>query len=233
MSKNTLISRPGSNLDRLAYWYFRLNGFMSIENFYVHPENRGSARTDADVIATRFQHRREDYYPVPMSDDPSVVECDTFVNIVIAETTRNECKLNGPWTKPERSNMQRVLNAIGCVHANEVDGAARSLYESGKWTNELTTIRLFALGENKNENFPNAYIPIKIDPKQQIDWNHIIDFCIQRLNDYESQKADVSHWANDGKMLKTLARQNARNDIRTYFNLRTESDIARSIEATK
>ena len=27
--------------EKVAYWYFRLNGFLQIENFVVHPERRG------------------------------------------------------------------------------------------------------------------------------------------------------------------------------------------------
>lgn len=40
--------------EKVAYWYFRLNGFFQIENFVVHPERRGSQRTDADLLAVRF-----------------------------------------------------------------------------------------------------------------------------------------------------------------------------------
>jgi hypothetical protein len=30
--------------EKVAYWYFRLNGFLQIENFVVHPERRGRKR---------------------------------------------------------------------------------------------------------------------------------------------------------------------------------------------
>jgi hypothetical protein len=38
--------------EKVAYWYFRLNGFFQIENFVVHPRGRGSQRTDADLLGT-------------------------------------------------------------------------------------------------------------------------------------------------------------------------------------
>ena len=63
---------PRMNPERVASWYLRLNGFLQIENFYVHPEGRGGARTDADLLAVRFPHRAERRYDNPhdiMEDD--------------------------------------------------------------------------------------------------------------------------------------------------------------------
>ena len=36
--------------EKVAHWYFRLNGFLQIENFVVHPERRGGQGTDADLL---------------------------------------------------------------------------------------------------------------------------------------------------------------------------------------
>ena len=58
--------------EKVAYWYFRLNGFLQIENFVVHPGGRGGQRTDADQLAVRFPHRAEflfDHPDRPMPDD--------------------------------------------------------------------------------------------------------------------------------------------------------------------
>jgi hypothetical protein len=46
--------------EKVAYWYLRLNGFLQIENFYVHPAGRGGARTDADLLAVRFPYPKLD-----------------------------------------------------------------------------------------------------------------------------------------------------------------------------
>jgi len=48
------LERPYSLIpEKVAYWYLRLNGFLQIENFIVHPSRRGSQRTDADLLAVR------------------------------------------------------------------------------------------------------------------------------------------------------------------------------------
>ena len=57
--------------EKVAYWYFRLNGFLQIENFVVHPKNRGGQLTDADLLAVRFPHRAERLY-----DDPNDIMPD-------------------------------------------------------------------------------------------------------------------------------------------------------------
>jgi hypothetical protein len=57
--------------ERVAYWYFRLNGFLQIENFVLHPAGGGSQRTDADLLAVRFPDRKELLFDhaEPMQDD--------------------------------------------------------------------------------------------------------------------------------------------------------------------
>jgi hypothetical protein len=46
---------PAERLDpeKVAYWYFRLNGFLQIGNFVVHSGRRGSQRSEPeDFIST-------------------------------------------------------------------------------------------------------------------------------------------------------------------------------------
>lgn len=52
--------------EKVAYWYFRLNGYFQIENFVVHPERRGAQRTDADLLAVRFPYRAERLFDDPL-----------------------------------------------------------------------------------------------------------------------------------------------------------------------
>ena len=36
--------------EALAYWYFRLNGFLTTANFVIHDEGGAGQRTDADIL---------------------------------------------------------------------------------------------------------------------------------------------------------------------------------------
>jgi len=50
----------GERAEQVANWYFRLNGFLSIPGFIVHPDiQRPYPRTEADLIAVRFPYSKE------------------------------------------------------------------------------------------------------------------------------------------------------------------------------
>jgi hypothetical protein len=204
-----------SSPERLAYWYFRLNGFMTIENFLVHHETQRNPRTDVDILAARFAYRQENS-DRPMVDDPRVTACETFANIIIAEIKKGKCRLNGPWTDPGHRNMERVLSSIGCVRQDEIALAAQSLYGAGKWSNHIATVRLFAVGERTNDY-------LVVGPEQQIVWTSVIKFCVGRLYEYRLQKASQGQWAQDGRRLSQLARRNNIESIRSYFGLEPQT----------
>jgi hypothetical protein len=68
---------------KIAYWYFRLNGFLTIENFVVHPKvgEQQSQRTEADLCGVRFPNRRE----MDMDDDKPFQRKSAKPLFVIAE----------------------------------------------------------------------------------------------------------------------------------------------------
>jgi hypothetical protein len=89
----------------LAYWYLRLNGFLTIPNFVVHPDIGAEQRTDVDVLGVRFPHRRE-LLLRPMADDKPFVDVRDRAYLVLAEVKRGQCRRNGPWTDADSENMQ-------------------------------------------------------------------------------------------------------------------------------
>jgi hypothetical protein len=197
--------------ERLAYWYFRLNGFLTTENFVIHPDVRAGQRTDADLIATRFKHRSEGLMH-EMEDDPRVVTCGTLANVVIAEIKKGACALNGPWTRPVEGNMRRVMKAIGCASEAATDLACEALHKRGTWSDDAVTVRLFAVGESRSQ--------LSIPQDQQLTWSEIAEFCIGRFKAYRRQKADVEQWQSDGRLLQKRALGNEPEaGIRAYFHL--------------
>lgn len=207
-----IIKRPPWNSERLAYWYFRLNGFLTTENFVIHPDTGRNQLTDADILAVRFAHRAENLYS-PMTDDNKVARCSTFANIIIAEVKTGKCSMNGPWTDPSVMNMRRALKAIGCVPDHLMDQATEDLYNKGVWSEGVSTIRIFALGESKDSS-------LVIPKDQQITWDQVISFCVDRFKEYRIQKSSVGQWTADGRKLRTAALgRNAESEIRGLFNL--------------
>lgn len=208
-------ARPSSKPERLAYWYFRLNGFTTIEDFVVHPDRGTETRTDVDILAVRFLYRRENV-DLPMEDDPRVADCPACANIILAEIKTGYCSLNGPWTNQRAGNMQRVLRAVGCVPNDKIELASESLYNDGKWSDDFAMVRLFSLGEQ-------VVTDLHIGRDQQIEWSSVIDFCTQRFREYRPQKRSVGQWKPDGIALQRLStrgdRSSAESSIRAYFGL--------------
>lgn len=178
--------------ERLSYWYLRLNGFMLLENFIVHDETSAEQRTDADLIGVRFNHRRENH-SLPMKDDPIIAACDTFLNFVIAEVKTGKCALNGPWTNPRRTNMQRVLRAIGLVHPSEIDLHAEAMYTRGTFSTPYCTGRLFAFGRTLDPSLPAIATPVLFDD--------MLRFIYKRFREYRKQKRNVVNWTPDGRLI--------------------------------
>lgn len=202
--------------DRLAYWYFRLNGFLTTENFVVHPETGGHQRTDADLIAVRFGNRTEGGGH-PLLDDPGVAKLDSQINVVIAEVKRGLCSLNGPWTRPDGRNMQEVLRCIGCLPPYEVAAASQAPIERGMWQSTAASVRMYAVGERRNA--------LVIPDDQQLIWSHIIRFITSRFRDYRGRKSAVGQWSEDGRILQAAALIGDEDAIRAEFGLRPRAEI--------
>src|SRR3989442_9723351 len=112
MQRTPMEGPKSVSAEQLALWFFRLNGFLTIPNFVVHDENPGSQRTDVDILGVRFPYRAE-LYPMPLSDHRSITTLPRKPCFIIGEVKTRTCNLNGPWTNPDRKNMERVLTAIG------------------------------------------------------------------------------------------------------------------------
>ena len=82
----------------LAVWYLRLNGFLTVPNFVLHPQRHGSQLTEADIVGVRFPHRAEFDNHTEADDQRFAMRIDKPY-FIIAESTNGMCKLNDPWTE--------------------------------------------------------------------------------------------------------------------------------------
>lgn len=189
--------------EQLAYWYFRLNGFLNIPNFVVHPDIGNNQRTDVDLLGVRFPYRAELFLSSkPMRDDDIFRKPRDKTHLVFAEIKVGLCNLNGPWTKPEDANMQRVLRSVGILPRHEIDLASTALYETGVYENQLYRVSLFCLGARENEVIAASHPAIP-----QITWHHCLEFIDTRFRDYRGKKAGHSTWDKQGKDLWECSKQ--------------------------
>src|SRR2546426_644182 len=53
------VQRKHNRIGKPRVLVFRLNGFLTIRNFVIHPERGNDQRTDVDILGVRFPHRSE------------------------------------------------------------------------------------------------------------------------------------------------------------------------------
>lgn len=187
--------------EKVAYWFFRLNGCLTIENFIVHPDfgdGVSGQRTEADLIGVRFPNRREDLTR-PMKDHPALMVDRHRPLLFFAEVTLKQCKLNGPWTDVRRGNMQRVLRSVGMHTEDEISSVAEALYNKRQFSGSSSVVRMFALGD-KSTGFASTY-PGAVC----LTWDEMLGFIFSRFEIYQRQKRRNSQWDDVGQHLYKLA----------------------------
>lgn len=194
---------------RLAYWYFRLNGFLSIENFIVHRGlNMDEHFTDIDFLGVRFCHRKElfDQRANTFLEDDN--ESNLFkynakdrIYIVFTEIKRGACSINRSWiNNPEL--FPNLLNAIGIIKPSKISKIAKDLQLKGYVNINRYFISFASVGSYNNpELIPYEKIPI-------ITWDEIISFIYKRVQENKRLKINMQEWGvnSDGINLFSLAR---------------------------
>jgi hypothetical protein len=181
--------------EQLAYWYLRLNGFISTPNFVVHPDAGSNQETDVDVMGVRFPYRAENLSR-PMKDDVYFARIKNRSHVVIAEVKKGLCALNGPWTDRGRNNMLRLLMAIGLFPKSEAGVVAEHLYEKGFYESQLYRVTLVCIGKTNSIEVHRTFPHVP-----QITWDEILDFIFRRFTRYREQKASHKQWDDGGKYL--------------------------------
>lgn len=183
----------------LGYWFLRLNGFLTIPNFVVHPDAGNLQGTDVDVLGVRFPFRKENRQrPMVDSDRFRLHRAKTYV--ALAEIKTGVCRLNGPWTAPERENMQRVLSALGMLAPHEIEYAAREIYDKGHFENQLYYVSMVCFGSDPRDEITEQYPRVP-----QILWPEVKEFIWNRFSKYRNQKSGHGQWDEVGKGLWDLA----------------------------
>jgi len=134
--------------------------------------------------------------------DHCVFDSDNKIDIVIAEVKRGRCNLNGPWTTPSKQNMHRVLYAVGAFPKSTVPSVAEAMYDNGYFEDEQFRLRLFAIGNEKNDSLPKTTV--------QLTWDEVLDFIYRRFSEYRRHKAQHDQWDTEGKRLYQLSTELSR-----------------------
>jgi hypothetical protein len=185
--------------EQLAYWYLRLNGFLTIPGFVVHPDHGRNQETDVDLVGVRFPYRAENLLR-PMEDDSRFASVGDKTLVAFVEVKLGSMRLNGPWTNKSRNNMLRVLRAIGPLGQEESRIAAKVVYEHGLYRNQLYQISLVCIGSRINTDIKESHPAV-----EQITWEDTTRFIYGRFRAYRNEKRSHGQWDHNGQMLWNLA----------------------------
>ena len=179
--------------DDLATWFLRLNGCLTMVNFVVHGQ-RQLLPGEFDILAVRFPHRREVIPPnEQLADHPRLQAAGGAIDLIIAETTLNDCKLNGPWTADD-GRLRYVLEALGAFPADELRALAADLL--GKRLvdrHPAYRVRVFAFGRETD--------PVLGANVEQFTWSETLAWIYERFTKHRLAKAYHEPWNAVGDAL--------------------------------
>jgi hypothetical protein len=248
--------RRGSRAEEVAQWYFRLNGFMSIPGFVVHPDAPMPVpRTEADLLAIRLKCSREGvwrrdhggqvrvaYKPTDMEDDPILLNAGRVKTVprhlvAMVEVKTGICKINGPWSDQVKygggdaaSNMERALARVGFGNHTEVTTAAEAMYRKLRYEGKEFVVQYFAIGLQKSDELAALY-PALV----QVSFDQIGSFLWRRFCAFPEklpQRADVILWDGFGDRFRWWFEGGGSYNRKTAGELGCQQFVRRYIEGT-
>ncbi len=195
-----IAKKPEFKSEKIAYWFFRLNGCLLLENFLVHHERRGREGTEIDILAVRFPHRNELLLTGEAMPDFPAFDSPGKIDIILGEAkTRQKCDINESWLNPERKNVERILYIVGALPPGQVNEVAAKIYSNLHYENSFYRFRLFAIGAETNSDLSKAIT--------QITWADALSFIHERFSVFRKYKTQHRQWDLTGKKLFALTRK--------------------------
>jgi hypothetical protein len=191
-------ANPVLTSEDVAYWYLRLNGFLTLKNFLVHGDRRGEERTEIDVLGVRFQHRRE-HFANPMEDDAWITKAASTI-VVFCDAKRGARDFNDSWTRRDRRVMESFLALVGIVPQIRWRKVAQDLYRRGQSSPKkgllLTTLLV--------HHDPSSMAPVRWPDAPRVQLGHALRFIHERFEIYRNIKSAHTQWDASGHRLWDL-----------------------------
>ena len=196
MGDKKVINPEKIKAEDLAYWYLRLNCFLTIKNFVLHPDRGPNQRTEFDTLGVRFPDREE--LPTnPMDDDSIFTKIKDKPYIVVSEATTSTCKLNPCWEEEDKKIYCTVLKAIGPFQNDDlIEKVAQGLYCDGIYEDGPYYVSLLCIGKERNEELQEKHKKIN-----QKTWDNVLEFIYDRFDEFEEQKRSHCQWDTEGQLL--------------------------------
>ena len=182
-------------VEPLAYWYLRLNGFLTTPNFVVHPDAGSNQETDIDAIGIRLGERAENLVR-PMADDPRLIDPTRPVHVVLTEAKHGEAAVNQSWLLPDRRNILRVLRAVGVADAARSERIAKRIAVRGAYISPRLRVEILCLAGRRSMT-----LATRLPDAKQVLWSETLEFIYARFTGYHREKRAHGQWDTTGKLL--------------------------------
>jgi hypothetical protein len=195
------LEQRGERAENVASWFFRLNGFLSIPGFVIHPdERRRHPRTEADLVGVRFPHSTENIAGRQMADDTRLTSLAKPPQIlfILVEVKVDVCSVNGPWSDEQSGNMQRVIRRLGFAEEEEIEAIAQTMYKRLRWDESHAVVQYITVGRRANRDLQRTY-PFLL----QVTFDEISTFLHERFATFPEKLPSGnrvhSQWPDFGK----------------------------------
>jgi hypothetical protein len=164
-----------NRVEKLVYWYLRFNGYLTVENFTVHPNFKRDPEAEADILAVRFPLSAEDPIRFNFERDHNLILTNR-IDFIIGEVKSSLCDINPSWEDPDRENIQYALRWFGHFPEKESNMISEAIYRQKVWRSDSVSIRFVCFGSEENQVLKNKYPDLK-----QILHSDTMNFICRRL----------------------------------------------------
>jgi len=191
--------------ESLAYWYFRLNGFMPLTNFVLHrPDPLHRHNADADLLAVRFPHVYEEVGGKQEDWDNDQfkkwgLDFRNVISLIVEIKTGrySEESINRAF---DERRVLYALRRLGVVNQEACEEISGELSRKG-----VVHYRAFSFAKILVSNSENAVGSCeKITPCCRIELQHTVDFIRSRMHRYRADK-EVSRMFFSGDLIQFFA----------------------------
>jgi hypothetical protein len=167
-----------NRVEKLVYWYLRFNGYLTVENFTVHPDHKKEPEAEVDILAVRFLNSKEEPEGYRFARDDKLI-LPNVTDFIIGEVKSSMCAINeNSWGDPKRKHIEYALEWMGFLPKNPkvISTVAEELYQNKIWSEGSYSVRFMCFGNRENEELSKAYPQVK-----QILLPHMMEFVRRRL----------------------------------------------------
>lgn len=146
-----------NRVEKLAYWYLRFNGYLTVENFTVHPDHKKDPEAEVDILAVRFPLSKEEPDRYKFERDPNLILPDV-ADFIIGEVKSGLCAINEKsWLDPSRKNVEYALEWMGFLQSDQIPSVAKELYNNLRWASGGYSVRFVSFGARANDDLAKKY----------------------------------------------------------------------------